>query len=137
MAVISQNEGIGMSQGIFYYKKEIKENNYFFHDCNTEEGNSGSPIILINNLSVIGIHKGYDKKENKNIGIYLGQIIKFIETNDYIEKNEIKYIIKKDEGENKDDIIILNNNDNNIDEFIDNLNVYIKRQKIDVKIEGI
>ena len=45
-----------------------------------------------------------------------------------IEKNEIKCIIKIDEDEYKEDIIILNNNEDNKNEFIDNINIYRRRK---------
>ena len=32
--------------------------NDFEHNCNTDEGSSDTPIILISNSNVIGIHKG-------------------------------------------------------------------------------
>ena len=72
LASIGSSKEIEIPQGIFYY---IEDNIYFYHDCNTEGGFSGGPIILINNLSIIGIHKGYEKSENKNIGIYFSKII--------------------------------------------------------------
>ena len=31
------------------------------HNCSTQTGSSGSPIININNYKVIGVHKGFDK----------------------------------------------------------------------------
>ena len=36
----------------------------FYHDINTEKGSSGSPIILLNTLKVIGIHKQAVKEKN-------------------------------------------------------------------------
>ena len=59
------------------------EENKIYHNVNTEKGSSGSPIILLlRNFTIIGIHEGgFDKK--CNIGIYIKNII------DYINKNEI------------------------------------------------
>ena len=132
---IGSTKYIEIPQGIFYYIKNNNEN--FYHDCNTEGGFSGGPIILINNLSIIGIHKGYDKNENKNIGIYLNEIINNINKNkEYKEKNEIKCIIYIDKNNYKEDIILFNNNDDNKNEFIDNINVYINENKIDIKNDG-
>ena len=55
----------------------ISNNSFIFHHtCNTDPGSSGGPIILIDNFTVIGIHKGYDKKNNKNVGIFLYNILK-------------------------------------------------------------
>ena len=64
ISVIGLSKDIEISQGII---NNIKNNNiYFYHDCNTEEGDSGGPIFLINDLSIIGIHKRYETIENKN-----------------------------------------------------------------------
>ena len=49
---------------------EYANNLHFFHDCNTESGFSGGPIILIKNLKLIGIHIGYFEENNKNIGTF-------------------------------------------------------------------
>ena len=38
---------------------------HFLHTCNTDPGSSGGPIILLDNFTIIGIHKGYDKKNKK------------------------------------------------------------------------
>ena len=38
------------------------------HYCSTKYGSSGSPIILLNNLKVIGIHIGGLNKHNINVG---------------------------------------------------------------------
>ena len=49
-------------------------NNELKHNCNTDSGSSGSPIILVSNSTVIGIHKAGIIKENINIGTFLGFI---------------------------------------------------------------
>ena len=54
---------IELPQGIIYYVKNKKE--YFLHNCNTEKGFSGAPIILIYDLSIIGMQRGYDSKNKK------------------------------------------------------------------------
>ena len=46
----------------------------FEHSLDTEEGSSGSPICLFENLFVIGIHFGSDKKKNINYGLFIGGI---------------------------------------------------------------
>ena len=53
---------IELANGIIEYIDNEKYKYIFFHDCNTKPGFSGGPIILINNLKIIGIHKGYEKK---------------------------------------------------------------------------
>lgn len=51
------------------------EDIFFYHKANTSPGSSGGPIILISNLCVIGIHKGFHKLEKLNIGIFFKCII--------------------------------------------------------------
>ena len=58
----------------------IDYNNNIIHNCPTLQGASGSPIILRNDLSVIGLHFGStnpDKKEN-NISLNLATSINSI-----------------------------------------------------------
>ena len=70
---------------IFFNKRNIvsipKNNGKFLHNCNTVEGSSGGPIVLVDNFRVIGIHKGYDKKNNKNVGILFRNFIADIRSN--------------------------------------------------------
>ena len=60
----------------------------FYHDIFTEEGSSGSPVISISNLKVIGIHTGSFEEENENRGTFIGCI--FSEINKDIELGRIK-----------------------------------------------
>ena len=67
--------------------------NQITHTCPTQEGSSGSPILLRNNLTVIGIHLGGLKDEQLNYGIPILSIINnikhkqlFIKSNDYKEE---------------------------------------------------
>jgi len=55
--------------------------NEFEHDISTEQGSSGSPIILFNLLKVIGIHKYGDLEKRVNIGIFIGEIFDEIKNN--------------------------------------------------------
>ena len=64
----------------------------FYHNCNTEKGSSGGPIILIDNYSVIGIHKGCYKGNKKNIGIFMKNIINDIKDENIIKKSFLKPI---------------------------------------------
>ena len=51
--------------------KEIKSG-FFKYSIGTKGGTSGSPIMLFNNMNVIGLHKGciYDENKKKiNLGI--------------------------------------------------------------------
>jgi len=72
------NKEIELSQGIIEYKKKEKYESYFFHNCNTKSEFFGRPIVLLNNLKIIGIHKGYEEKNKKNIGIYIKEILENI-----------------------------------------------------------
>ena len=38
------------------------------HNCNIKEGSSGSPILLLNNQKIIGIHFGSSKQNKYNKG---------------------------------------------------------------------
>jgi hypothetical protein len=51
--------------------------NEFKHNCDTDKGSSGSPIILASNLNVIGIHTGGEVKTNEsfNLGTFIGTIM--------------------------------------------------------------
>jgi len=98
--------------------------NEFLHDCNTEYGFSGSPILLIENSKIIGVHCGYNKTKNKNIGIYMKDIINDISQN-YIAPiifNKINDINKKNNINKNIDLIqtniinkLINNNLNKYD----------------------
>ena len=48
--------------------------NTFQHDAFTEEGSSGSPIILVENLKIIGIHCGKNIIKNLNCGVFIEKI---------------------------------------------------------------
>ena len=82
---------------IFFNQRNIvsipKNNGKILHNCNTVEGSSGGPIVLVDNFRVIGIHKEYDKKNNKNVGNLFRNIIADIRSKDSLNlhiKNEIK-----------------------------------------------
>ena len=139
------NRGIGiisgampdkeLSQGILYYVKNNQ--NIFLHDCNTESGFSGGPILLINNLKVIGIHRGYAKYNKKNVGIYFYPE-RLNQKNAYkliIEKrekqNSIKILIET--KENKDKILLFNQNNNNKEEIENNIKVYLENKIVQIK----
>ena len=59
------------SFGLF---KEIKEQKEIFHNCCTDSGSSGSPILSLETNKVIGIHRGYDKNNKLNIGTLLSNL---------------------------------------------------------------
>ena len=66
-----------------------------FHKCTTKEGLSGSPILLINNQKLIGIHYGCSKQYDFNKGrLLIYAIIEFekIKNNLLLIDKEGKYI---------------------------------------------
>ena len=73
-------------------KNNIKYNE-IYHNCSTESGSSGSPILNLKNFEVIGIHRG--KKSNSS----KGTLIKF-PIDDFNKKNKtmknLDIIIKKE-----------------------------------------
>ena len=57
--------------------KKIKNNYLIYHNCHTEGGSSGSPILNLENNKVLGIHRGCDINQNLNVGlIFKGLLIK-------------------------------------------------------------
>ena len=45
--------------------KNIEEDNYIIrHFCDSDNGSSGGPLINLDNNKVLGIHKGFNGKEN-------------------------------------------------------------------------
>ena len=65
--------------------KIINEN--IRHKVCSGKGSSGSPIILLSNFKVIGIHKAYDDYIDLNLGLINEHII------ENINKNEILFEI--------------------------------------------
>ena len=91
-------KGDKLNIGTGKIKSLPKEPFLFFHNADTDEGSSGSPIILKDSLIVMGIHKGYDKNTELNVGIFIDEIaniIKIIKKNgkgkEYYKDGKIKY----------------------------------------------
>ena len=65
---------------LYYSYGSIKECDdcLFKHTCNTYKGCSGGCIVIQNNNSVIGIHKGGHKNGKVNIGIFINDVIEDI-----------------------------------------------------------
>ena len=84
------------------------------HKCNADHGSSGSPILLINNQKLIGVHSGSYEKNNYNIGtLIIYSIIEFqnlYNNNINREGNKINnYIIAEFEtNEDNEEIRIFN-----------------------------
>ena len=51
----------------------------FLHTIPSGYGSGGTPIILFNSLSVIGVHVGYHSKKKYRIGVFIGELIKEID----------------------------------------------------------
>ena len=62
-----KGQNIEVSYGIL---SEVKENE-IFHNCSTENGSSGSPILSLNTFKVIGIHCGPNTNFNQNKGTFI------------------------------------------------------------------
>ena len=58
-----------------------------YHLCSTFHGSGGAPIMNLKNFKIIGIHFGYDKLNNINLGTFLKYPINefIIKYKDYIE----------------------------------------------------
>ena len=135
IASIGLNKKIELSQGALYYRNTNNLKQYFFHDCNTAPGFSGSPIILINNLKIIGIHKG-NNNSKANIGIYFKEILNYInKEKEKIKENKIKGILDIKLNEIKDGVILLNQNEINKEEIKNNIIVYLMNKRINTKIK--
>ena len=83
---------------------EVDDGNNFRHLCSTDDGSSGSPVLLSKNNKIVGIHKSSNKTFNYNNGVFLNNAI-----NDFIKQKY--YSIK-------------------INEFNDKYNLNIKDYKI-------
>ena len=75
---------ISYSHGIYLGKN----NKFFLYSIGTDRGSSGSPILLLENRKLIGLHKAGDKNKNKdnkiNYGIPINLIIDKIDKMNYI-----------------------------------------------------
>ena len=113
----------------------------FYHNIPTEEGSSGSPIILPETKKVIGIHKQGDKEKKLNIGTFIGEIFNEIKLDNnkenqiiciYNKKDKDKinllYDFKKDYIYNKKLNELYNEAKKNINE--NNIDIYINNKKI-------
>jgi len=77
--------------GNIYDIEKVENKNFrFYHKICTAEGSSGSPMILISNSKVVGIHPGGLREGNENLGTFIGVI--FHEINKDIELGLIKNI---------------------------------------------
>ena len=116
----------------------------FDHDISTDNGSSGSPIILLNFNDVIGIHKNTSQKVNG--GTFIGEIINAINSdfilgkiNDNKNTNEDTISNKKIKVDKDLNLIkhknIIKNNGNNDNYIIGEIN--IKDEDVNKKIRLI
>ena len=92
----------------------------FGHSISTEQGSSGSPIILFSDrsmMNVIGIHTGFNYHKGLNRGVFIGEIIKELQKNINLSKQDTNNIFEYYKNSNKK---IYNNIDNNLDIYIFN-----------------
>lgn len=79
--------------------KEIKDFE-FSHELDTRSGSSGSPICLLDDTSIIGIHKGGIKEKKINYGTFIGIIINELEKKPMNNENKIiQNLISKEQYE--------------------------------------
>ena len=57
------------------------KNKEFKHNIPTDLGSSGSPIILLDNSKVIGVHKKGIYSEKLNLGTFIGEILDKLKAN--------------------------------------------------------
>ena len=99
--------------------EKIYNNFEFEHTLDASHGSSGSPICLISNKCVIGIHKSGDEINHTNYGTFIGKILDELES-----EQKSNYIIAEiyiNDSDIKENIRIMNSFDqykNNIN-FID------------------
>ena len=120
--IIQYPREVCVSYGIV---KKINDNK-IQHLCWTDKGSSGSPILSLETMKVIGVHKGCEKIFNYNLGIFLRNPIKNL-------KNEMKKIkeIKKNYFE-------INKSNENNEIFIQELlkNNLISKEELEQNLNG-
>ena len=121
-----KGDDISLANGII----QAFDNKFIKHSASTEQGSSGSPIIFFNNIKVIGIHKGFNKKENINLGIFINKIIQRI--------NFIKCVYDIKESDVGKEIQIINNKNKKGEKKnneIENLEIYLNGIKKDFTLK--
>lgn len=112
------------------YITEIKSFN-FSHSLDTRKGSSGSPICLIDNQNVIGIHKAGDENKSINYGTFIGVVLDKLENENIKEykkaENKINFYMKDNNNiYMKDNILYMPKNIINYDSF--NINPKIENK---------
>ena len=123
---------------------EIEDNKIIEYKPSTQKGSSGSPLILKNRTNIIGIHLAGVKEHDINIGNFIFEIIKDVQT-----IKEVDYIYEEDKNRDK---IIFTSSKPVISKSLDTRNykkgsyeiyvkkhnekvIYIKVTNIDTKVE--
>ena len=84
--------------GKIYKEYKVKNFNEFEHNVPTNRGSSGSPIISLESLKIVGVHKIGDTIQNINVGVFIGYIIENLKADPDINQflnNENNCIIAK------------------------------------------
>ena len=87
---LKSNLSFGTIKSITEDKEEIQ------HNCGSESGSSGGPLINLINFKLIGIHKGHKNNKNLNLGQYIKPIV-----DNFFKNNDLKKIKLDDDNENK------------------------------------
>ena len=80
------------------------QNSEIYHKCSTKSGSSGSPLLLINNQKLIGVHHSYSKCGDYNKGtLLINAIIEFnkIKNQSFSENGEGKSLVNNNEIKNR------------------------------------
>jgi len=122
-------------RGIDEQKNEIQ------HFCSTNSGSSGAPILNFETGKVIGVHYGYNKGQNINLGRLLKKPINDFYGQSQSEKNEIiltllinmnKEIYFLDNINYIDDLVTEKKPDSSLKELNkSNTNIFINDKKMD------
>ena len=127
-------EGIYTSLGKITSKNDNNELKYyeFEYVISRYSGSSGSPIVLLNNQKVIGIHKRGNITTGLNEGTFIGIIIDKLK--EKIKNNNEVTSIKNNQNINNDNSINNNINQTKLENNNTN-NISIGENKIDLKEE--
>ena len=90
------------------------------HNCNTESGSSGGPILSLNTFKVIGVHfAGVNNYRNikYNYGTYINYVVKEF-NKQYKDEINLTYFAEKEDTVNIFGFNFVKNNKNNIDLII-------------------
>ena len=102
------------------------------HDCATEHGSSGGPILLLKNYKVIGIHKGVYEQPKINVGTLLKEPIKEFNSiflNKKIKNNYVNCILCTYQIKNEEEFNLLHDFSKNLEGLDIELNELYKKSK--------